>query len=182
MKIYTKTGDDGTTGLLGGGRVSKFDMRIESLGSLDELNATIGLTLAYDTMELERMLNQIQALLFEVGSELAVEKGYAGSPASLADYDILDLERDMDRMTDAMPPLTAFVLPGGTEVSARLHLARAICRRCERAIWELHQAKPVRPIITTYLNRLSDWLFVAARWANHVSGVADTIWHPRNEP
>jgi len=179
MRIYTKTGDDGTTGLLGGGRVSKHHARIAALGDLDELNAAIGLCMVGLSGELLNELTQIQNALFECGAEVAVGKDFAKAPASLSDEDVRALEKSMDKMTTVLPELTAFVLPGGSELAARLHMARAVCRRGERSLWALQASSGVRPIITTYLNRLSDWLFVVARWANHASGMADTTWIPR---
>jgi cob(I)alamin adenosyltransferase len=179
MKIYTKTGDDGTTGLLGGGRVAKYDARIEALGEIDEANAAVGLSLTLARGNLQAMLSDIQRTLFEVGSEVAVAKDFEAKPASLCDGDVVVLEESIDALSEEMPALESFILPGGSELAARLHYARVVCRRCERSLWRLAGEAELRPIIMTYLNRLSDWLFVAARWANFSQGVRDVEWHPR---
>ena len=181
MKIYTKTGDDGTTSLIGGSRVQKSDARIECYGTLDELNAAIGLAVVSADADTSTMLKQIQNELFVVGSHLAVEEG-TKPPASLPVLEesaIGRLEMQIDTATAALPPLRNFVLPGGCELSARLHVARTVCRRGERLVVKFAQDRPVSATILTYLNRLSDWLFVQARLANHNAGVPDILWTHR---
>ena len=180
MKIYTKTGDDGSTGLVGGQRVSKGDLRIDCYGTVDELNAAIGLAAGAADVTLTEKLRPVQNELFIIGSLLATPDGR--SPANvplpkLEDSSIARLESQIDAAEALLPPLHNFILPGGTELSCRLHLARTICRRAERAIVALAQAQQhVDLKIITYLNRLSDWLFVYARLANHLGGVADVVW------
>ena len=178
MKIYTKTGDDGTTGLVGGSRVSKADARIESYGTVDELNAAVGFAAVGAEGELLQNLRRVQADLLVIGSHLATP---AGSPhrAALPALDedmVLMLERSIDAATAKLPPLAHFILPGGSELAARLHLARTICRRAERLVVALPDDCGVPGSVVTYLNRLSDWLFVEARAANQAAGVADVIW------
>ncbi len=180
MKIYTRTGDDGTTGLLGSGRVGKDDPRIESYGTVDELNAVLGLARATGGLdpEADAMVARLQDDLFAVGAALAdpnpagrfhnaVGEGLAGR-----------LEAEIDRLEAGLPPLTQFILPGGSPAAAQLHLARTICRRAERLVVRLgHQPGGEVPAhLVAYLNRLSDFLFVLARAVNHRSGVGDVPW------
>jgi cob(I)alamin adenosyltransferase len=177
MKIYTKTGDDGTTGLIGGGRIDKSDPRIECTGSIDELNAALGLAVVGCPEELLRALGRIQNELFVIGSHIAApdEAGTVHLPI-FEESSIARLEMEIDSATQRLPPLRNFILPGGSETSARLHLARTICRRAERQLVRFSHDRPVVPMVLTYLNRLSDWLFVHARLANHISGLADVPW------
>jgi cob(I)alamin adenosyltransferase len=184
MKIYTKTGDNGSTGLIGGGRISKADPRLECYGTVDELNAVIGLAGAAGDSRIADvidLLQTVQADLFVIGSHLATPEN---SPhrASLPPLDgsmAARLESEIDAAESELPTLRNFILPGGTEVSARLHLARTICRRAERLLVAWTADHPMSPIIIVYLNRLSDWLFVQARLCNHRSGVADIPWKGR---
>jgi cob(I)alamin adenosyltransferase len=181
MKIYTKTGDDGTTGLLGGGavsRVPKSDARIECYGTVDELNAVIGWAAGVAGTELADALHAIQNELFVVGSHLAVADGAVAPPSlpPLEESAVARLEMQIDTATARLPALRNFILPGGCEPAARLHVARTVCRRAERQLVKFAQDRPVAAIILTYLNRLSDWLFVQARAANHDAGVADVPW------
>jgi cob(I)alamin adenosyltransferase len=181
MKIYTKTGDDGSTSLLGGSRVAKSDLRIECYGTVDELNAALGFAAVAADESNQGVLRQIQNELFVIGSQLAVANGanpQAGLP-SLEEAAISRLEMQIDAATAQLPPLRNFILPGGCELAARLHLARTICRRGERLIVGFAQDRPVPGIIITYLNRLGDWLFVQARLANQQANVADVIWDHR---
>ena len=181
MKIYTRTGDDGTTGLLGGARVQKSDARIDCYGNIDELNAAVGWAAVVSDAQIAEMLRIIQSELFAIGSALAVPDGET-PPASLPaieDAWITRLEAQIDEATSGLPPLRNFVLPGGTESATRLHLARTICRRAERRLVEFASAHAVSPVIVIYLNRLSDWLFVQARAANHRAGVADVLWREK---
>jgi len=179
MKIYTKTGDDGSTSLLGGSRVRKSDARIDCYGQIDELNAAIGwCVVAATASDLTEHLRAIQNELFVIGSHLAIAEG-APAPATLSPLDeshVGRLEMQIDAAVARLPALRNFILPGGSEIAARLHIARTICRRAERRLVHFAQDRPVAPIILTYLNRLSDWLFVAARLANQQAGVEDVLW------
>jgi cob(I)alamin adenosyltransferase len=183
MKIYTKSGDDGTTGLLGSGnrRVRKSDVRVDCYGLVDELNAFIGWSAVATPAEdpsLRDSLRAVQADLFVIGAQLAVADG-APPPSSLPALDesvVARLEMQIDAAVDGLPALRTFVLPGGSELAARLHVARTVCRRAERRLVQFAADRPVAPTILTYLNRLSDWLFVQARAANAAAGVADIPW------
>ena len=181
-KIYTKTGDDGTTGLGGGQRVPKDSLRIETFGTVDELNAQIGVALAHGlepslTAELTRVQNE----LFHLGSDLCVlesEKQRRPVPR-IEDKHVVALEIVMDRMTETLGPLTNFILPGGSAGAGQLHVARTVCRRAERLAVSLANEEPVGPFVIPYLNRLSDALFVMARWENRHRGVDDVTWNSR---
>ena len=181
MKIYTKTGDTGETGLFGGPRVAKDHRRVEAYGAVDELCAALGVARAQGALpELETLLAFVQEKLFTVGAELATPPGAkaravvpALSPASTA-----ELEAAIDRFESELPPLRHFYLPGGVPIAALLHLARAICRRAERRVVALHRETPLDPQVLAFLNRLSDFLFVAARVANHRAGAKETPWDP----
>jgi cob(I)alamin adenosyltransferase len=177
MKIYTKTGDQGATGLIGGQRVAKSDPRIECSGSIDELNAAIGLAAVTAPAELIARLRVVQNELFVIGSHVnCPDPSPPPIIPPMEEAAIGRLEMEMDAADEQLPPLRDFILPGGGETSARLHLARTICRRAERALVAFSQDRPISPIALTYLNRLSDWLFVQARWANRVAGISDVIW------
>ncbi len=182
MKIYTKTGDRGETGLFGGGRVPKDDARVEAYGAVDELNASLGMARALGPApEIDAELSRIQAELFAVGAELATPqeaRARSAIPGVRADW-AETLEQRMDRWDEELPALTAFILPGGSPVAAALHVARSTCRRAERRAVALSHAAPVDPNVIVYLNRLSDFLFEAARMANLRAGVAETTWQPR---
>lgn len=178
MRIYTRAGDDGTTQLLGPRRVSKDDQRVAAYGTVDELNATLGLALAQALDDdLRDELRQLQDDLFTVGSELSTVPGHE-SPAlpRVPVAWITRLEAWIDRHETSLPPLRAFILPGGTHGAATLHLARAVCRRAERETVHLARHEPVSQEILGYLNRLSDYLFVLSRIANHRAGVTDVPW------
>jgi cob(I)alamin adenosyltransferase len=178
MKIYTRTGDDGTTGLIGGSRVSKSDPRIECYGTVDELNAALGLAAVVEDSSMLPAIRQVQNELFILGSHLATD-GDAPANVSIPDLDesiIHRLELQIDAAESRLPPLRQFILPGGGESAARLHLARTICRRAERLLTAYAQDRPVPPLVLTYLNRLSDWLFVHARLANRIAGIEDIPW------
>jgi cob(I)alamin adenosyltransferase len=183
MKIYTKTGDRGETGLFGGARVSKAADRVETYGEIDELNATIGLARAAGLdAESDRFLALIQSQLFDLGAELACTPGKEaklGLPP-IADDDVEQIEAEIDRLDALLAPLTSFVMPGGTEGAARLHVARTTCRRAERRLVGLSATEDVREVLIRYVNRLSDYLFLAARNENHRAGVADVPWIGRN--
>jgi cob(I)alamin adenosyltransferase len=181
MKIYTKTGDDGSTGLFGGGRVPKSDPRIECYGTVDEMNATLGLAAAGGVPgagELVQALHAVQCDLFVIGAHLATpeDSPYRSSLPPLDQGMSTRLEGQIDAAESQLSPLRQFILPGGSETAARLHLARTICRRAERLLVSFAASHPVDPALLIYLNRLSDWLFVQARLANHRAGVADVPW------
>jgi cob(I)alamin adenosyltransferase len=181
MKIYTKTGDSGETSLFGGGRVGKDALRVAAYGEVDELNAAIGVALATAPADLEAaLLEGIQRDLFAVGGRLASPEPDR-SPAIarktvIPDDRIAALEAAIDRVDEQLPQLKAFILPGGALKAAHLHQARTVCRRAERAIVALHWADPVPGEILSYVNRLSDLLFMLARLANHRAKIADRTW------
>lgn len=181
MKIYTKTGDDGTTGLFGGGRVKKASSRVEAYGTVDELNATVGIARATKLDPLaEDILAQVQVDLFTLGAELATVPGKEEklSMQLLDDEDAQRLEHAIDEAEKDLAPLRSFVLPGGSPQAAALHLSRTVCRRAERALFAIDDT-PARGATVIYLNRLSDLLFTLARHANHKAGVPDVPWVPR---
>jgi cob(I)alamin adenosyltransferase len=181
MKLYTKTGDDGTTGLFGGARVHKASARVDAYGTVDETNATIGLARSTGLApEVDAVLAKVQEDLFVLGAELACVPGREAklNMPLLADADVERLEHAIDDADAAAPPLKTFVLPGGAPQAASLHLARTVCRRAERAVLAIDDG-PARRQPAIYLNRLSDLLFALARSANVTAGVADVPWHPR---
>lgn len=177
MKIYTRTGDAGQTGLLGGKRVSKDHMRVSAYGEVDELNAAIGVCASESACgtELALQLEWIQGRLFVLGSELA-DPGSGSSHPALAAEDSSRLEEWIDRADEQLPPLRNFILPGGSPLGARLHLVRAISRRAERAVVALSHAESVSSEALVFTNRLSDYLFAAARLANVMAGVSEIPW------
>ena len=182
MKIYTRTGDDGTTGLLGGRRVRKSDPRIDCYGTVDELNAVVGVAAAVAPPALAAQLRAVQNDLFVLGSHLAVpaDRSPGAVPLPALDESVTArLESEIDAAEADLPPLRQFILPGGSEASARLHFARTVCRRAERSAAALAEQSPVPPLVVRYLNRLSDWLFVMARSANRSAGVDDVPWEHR---
>ena len=181
MKIYTKTGDTGDTGLFGGGRVPKDHVRVAAYGDVDELNSVIGLARATDPVEFEdALLESIQRDLFSIGGHLATpdpEKvRKALEKASLSADRVLEFERAIDAADRELPALTAFVLPAGTPKAATLHVARTVCRRAERQVVHLAAQETVPELFVVYLNRLSDLLFTLARLANHRAGIGDVTW------
>ena len=187
-RIYTRTGDDGTTALVGGERVQKDDLRIEAYGTVDELNAVLGMVRDHNQRfgkdeaaraELETLLSGIQGKLFDLGSSLAtrLESRYPGQPIIVAD-DTAALEAALDRMNAELAPLKSFVLPGGGPVASVLHLARTVCRRAERRVLSLARQDALDPEDLKYLNRLSDLLFVASRWVAHRHGEPEPLWQP----
>ena len=178
MKIYTRTGDDGTTGLLGKDRVPKHDARVEAYGSVDELNSVLGVAHAHDTTKsFGELIPTLQTACFQVGAELATtDASLLTKLVLVTDDDILALEREIDRLEADLAPLTRFVLPGGTLLAATLHHARTVCRRAERRVTALSVQEPVNPRVVRWLNRVADLLFVMARWANHRAGVPDQTW------
>ena len=201
MKIYTRTGDDGTTGLFGGGRVSKNAPRIRACGALDELNASIGVARAAlpgsgeecpgpagrptgADADLEALLARIQANLFDVGAELASPPGAKASAhvRGATREDVRTLEEAIDQFEKELEPLRQFVLPGGSPFAARIHLARSVCRRAEREIVALGESEPVGAPVLAFMNRLSDLLFVVARAANSRAGRHELKWTARGGP
>ncbi len=178
MKIYTKTGDLGDTGLFGGRRVPKHNLRIEAYGTVDETNAVLGLAATRCTdSELSEAIQRVQSELFSVGADLATPLDVQSDYIVRVDEAIIQhLETEIDAWEETLPPLRQFILPGGSEAGAGLHFARTVCRRAERAVVALSQAEELNPTVLRYLNRLSDWLFILARIANQRSGIEETIW------
>ena len=179
FKIYTKTGDDGSTGLVGGTRVKKYNVRLEAYGTVDELNAAIGVILSHGMPDnLGEMLIEIQNKLFNIGSRLASdEKGNAVTEKlSITEKHISFLENAIDEMEKGLPELTHFILPGGDWAAAQCHVARTVCRRAERRILEFADSETVQPEIIKYINRLSDFLFVLARKLSAISGIEEKPW------
>jgi len=182
VKLYTKTGDAGETGLFGGARVSKASARVGSYGAVDELNAAVGVARAHGLPAgIDEVLTRVQVDLFTLGAELATVPGKERNIgiALLDDADVARLEGAIDASEAALEPLKTFVLPGGSIAAAHLHVARTVCRRAEREVVALTATEPVREVVTVYLNRLSDLLFSLARQANQLAGVADVPWTPR---
>ena len=180
MKIYTKTGDAGETGLFGGRRVSKSDLRVDAYGCVDELNAVVGVLMAYLSKKQKstlQLLEKVQNNLFVVGSLLASDPEKPMPLfADITEVDILDLEKAIDSMEKTLPPLKNFILPGGTKPAAYAHLARTVCRRAERVVVALSLLSEVKPILITYLNRLSDYFFVLSRFVLAEKGKKEIIW------
>ena len=181
MKIYTKTGDSGDTGLFGGGRVQKDDPRVEAYGDVDELNAVIGLARAMEPMpRIDEILVPMQRDLFSIGALLAtpdrdkMEKHL--SKASIDDRRITGLEQAIDDCEAELEPLKAFIIPGGSRKGAVLHVARTVCRRAERRVVSLQRDEEIPPLVVIYLNRLSDLLFMLARVANVRAGAGEVTW------
>ncbi len=184
-RIYTGIGDDGSTRLGDGTRVSKSAARLEAYGTVDELSASLGVVLATGPASpLVEPLSQCQADLFRAGAELSTPPG-PRRPAGLPIIEkrhVAALERTIDRFEADLPALTAFILPGGTPAAAALHLARTVCRRAERAVVRLLASEPFETHVVVYLNRLSDALFVFARYDNHLAGVTETAWEADGPP
>jgi cob(I)alamin adenosyltransferase len=183
VKIYTKRGDDGETDLFGGVRVGKESDRVEAYGAVDELNALLGACVAASPHEdLRNAMQEIQRRLFDLGAYLAspAEASTGKTPASVPlDADIAELENHIDALESELEPLKRFVLPGGTQASASIHVARTVCRRAERRVLALHRVEPVEAVALRFLNRLSDLLFVMARVENRRAGVPDVEWEAR---
>lgn len=181
MKIYTKTGDDGTTSLYSGGRVVKTHLRVEAYGTVDELSAAIGVARAQKAAsQTAEWLAEIQNQLFRLGADLATPADAASQHVVRIDADAIEwLETKIDHMSGELPELKAFILPGGSTVAAQLHVARTVCRRAERDAVKLGQNEPIGDFVVQYLNRLSDFLFTLARWENHQAGISEEEWSPR---
>jgi len=178
LKIYTKTGDDGTTGIQGGRRVSKSDPRIQAYGAIDEANSILGIVLTHELdLDLRTLLVQIQNDLFVAGSDLS-NPDLANQKNRIAEPTIYNLESHIDRFESELAPLTNFILPGGSKIAAFLHQARTVTRRAETITVELSKREQLNPLCQKYLNRLSDLLFVMARVANKRSNTSDVLWKP----
>lgn len=177
FKIYTKTGDKGETGLVGGSRVPKYHQRIEAYGTIDELNAVLGLVVAHaKDSELNTLLQRIQSYLFTIGSHLAADEKNKMALPNLSKEETNLLENWIDKADEILPPLKNFILPGGEIAASYAHLARTVCRRAERRIVELSTQYEVDDEIIVYVNRLSDFLFIVARKLNHDAGTEDVKW------
>ena len=176
-KIYTRSGDDGTTGLGDGARLPKHGARIEALGAIDELNSQLGLLLTEPGLPaaMQTLLTRIQHELFELGGELSIPN-YTRITLEM----VTQLERELDALNDRLPPLQEFILPGGSRAAALCHVARAVCRRAERRLAALARQEAVSPAALIYINRLSDLLFVLCRALNQALGVPDVLWVPRD--
>jgi len=174
-KIYTRTGDDSTTGLGDGSRVPKNSARIEAIGDVDELNSHLGLLLVEPDLPqgMRASLTRIQHELFELGGELSIPN-YVRMSGEM----VTRLEQELDELNETLPPLKEFILPGGSRPAAQCHVARAVCRRAERSVTTLAQAEPIGPAALHYLNRLSDLLFVMCRAINRELGHPDAMWKP----
>jgi cob(I)alamin adenosyltransferase len=178
-RIYTRGGDRGETSLGDGSRVSKLDPRIRAFGTVDELNSQLGVVLAGVLPdELRPVLERVQNELFDAGADLSVPWAGDDDRLRIAQAQVDALERDCDRFNAGLPELRSFVLPGGTEAAARLHVARTVCRRAEREALLAAQEVDVHPLVLVYLNRLSDLLFILARTANAAAGAAEPLWKP----
>lgn len=181
MKVYTKTGDEGTTALFGGKRVSKSDLRIESYGTIDEVNSWVGVLRDQEVNKIRQaVLNEIQDRLFTVGSILAVEPGNTKVKVPhLSPDDVTFLEKEIDNMETKLEPMKVFVLPGGHPSVSFGHVTRTVCRRAERLVIALHTQEPLDPLVIKYLNRLSDYFFVLCRTMTAELKAPETPWKPR---
>jgi cob(I)alamin adenosyltransferase len=181
-KIYTKTGDAGETALGNGARVAKHSLRVSAYGTVDETNATVGLARLHAQGEMAEALKRISNDLFDLGADLCtpdrhLDATLSYTPLRMIEGQVIRLEREIDAMNDLLTPLRSFILPGGSPLAAHLHLCRTVCRRAERLVVEAATMEDVNPEAVRYLNRLSDWFFVAARIAND-EGRADVLWVP----
>ncbi len=186
MKIYTKTGDNGSSGLYGGQRLPKNHARFEASGTIDELNAQLGYALSLLTAAapncdptVKQLLQQTQYYLFDIGAHLATPYAAEAIPANLPKLPttmVSELEQSIDKLAAVLPPLENFILPTGTPLASALHVARTVCRRAERTVVALAVTDNVAPVQLQYLNRLSDWLFMVARYFNHLAGQPESLW------
>lgn len=182
MKVYTRTGDDGTTALFGGQRIPKYALRIESYGTVDELNTAMGMLVqAVEDASLHPFLRTIQSRLFDVGAHLAAVPDKKLKLPIIGENLIDDLENEMDRMDAELEPLRHFVLPGSGEANARAHVCRAVCRRAERLVVLLNKEEGVEDILVRYLNRLSDYFFVLSRYLSMQRGDEEIKWIPQKQ-
>lgn len=182
MKVYTKTGDDGKTSLMGGKRIAKNSLRIKAYGDVDELNSLLGIILSYDLdkKNLGKIM-RIQKELFVLGTDLATPNEVRFKVPRITPSYIKRLEKEIDQMTKGLSSLKNFVLPGGGKIGSNLHLARAVSRRAERSIVELSGDEKINKNALVYINRLSDWLFTMARYINKVEGKKETVWLGRRD-
>ena len=184
MKVYTRTGDAGTTSLVGGTRVAKTDMRLEAYGTVDELNSFIGLLCTrqpiIDNPEILSTLHSVQSRLFDIGAYLATDNSTNPQlqPSGLSESDITHLEQSIDTMTAVLPPLTSFILPGGCTAACYAHLCRTVCRRAERRVLALEPEITVAQIVVKFINRLSDYFFTLSRYVNLLTSNSETPWIP----
>ncbi|WP_159517467.1 cob(I)yrinic acid a,c-diamide adenosyltransferase [Sunxiuqinia indica] len=179
VRVYTKTGDDGTTGLIGGARVKKYNIRLESYGTVDELNSHVGLIVAMDIDEkAKEVLKHIQCVLFTIGAQLATDDSVSEFKKQIPckTEDIEMLEKEMDQMFEVLPKLNSFILPGGSIAAAHTQIARTVCRRAERRIIELSEQNEVNKNLVKFINRLSDYLFVLGRKISFDENVPETQW------
>ena len=178
MKIYTRTGDDGTTSLFSGGRVPKHHLRVEGYGTIDELNSLLGVVRAHQpSSQTDDFLVRLQHQLFNLGADLATPLDAPTRHVVRMDAEtIVWLEQSVDQLTDELPMLTYFILPGGSLAAAQIHVARTVCRRAERLVTELSQHEAIGNHVLPYLNRLSDFLFTLARWENLQAGLSEERW------
>jgi len=181
VKIYTKTGDRGTTSLFGGTRVAKHSTRVECIGYVDELNALLGIVLLDSGAQISKKLLRIQGELFALGADLATPAGVKVKVPRVKRSFVTRLEKEIDQMDRNLPKLKNFILPGGSACGAKLHLARATARRAERAIVVLADEEKINEAILSYINRLSDWLFVLARYVNKLENFPERIWKGRSK-
>ncbi|MDX2138556.1 MAG: cob(I)yrinic acid a,c-diamide adenosyltransferase [Chloroflexota bacterium] len=183
MKIYTKTGDDGSTSLFSGGRVPKYHLRVEAYGTVDELNSILGVTRALKpSVATDSYLERIQHQLFHLGADLATPLDTKSSYVVRVNAEqVVWLEQSIDALTAELPPLTAFILPGGSASASQIHIARTVCRRVERLVTQLSENEAIGEHVLPYLNRLSDFFFTLARWENQQAGVADVLWSGKGE-
>lgn len=185
MKIYTRTGDKGTTALFGSGRVPKTHPRIEAYGTVDEINSIVGMARSHLTESpnadrIDAYLQELQTELFTLGADLATPPNTKARVARIQDEDVARLERRIDELEVDLSPLKKFILPGGSPAAAALHVARTTCRRAERLLLRAAESEEISPPAPVYLNRLSDYLFVLARWVNRAEGVDETTWDAKS--
>lgn len=181
MKIYTKTGDSGTTSLVGGSRIAKNDIRLEAYGTVDELNSWLGMILSFGIADepTARFVRTVQNRLFDLGCALATELDSKWKPAAIGDGDVQAVEAEIDRMDAQLPRHDKFILPDGTQAACSAHVARTVCRRAERIMIAIPvDTYPGQKNCLKYVNRLSDWLFVLARYLNYTAGHAESYWQP----
>jgi len=182
FRIYTKTGDKGETALFGGRRVPKSHLRVDAYGTVDELNSFIGLLCdSLENQEIKNLLQQVQHRLFTIGAHLASDPAKSLAPPDMESGDIQALEQAMDDMDEHLPDLKNFILPGGHPAASLCHICRTVCRRAERLVVALHLSDPVDERVLQYLNRLSDYFFVLARYLVHDAGAAEIVWNPRKK-
>ena len=177
-KVYTRTGDSGKTSLVGGTRVAKNEVRLEAYGTIDELNAHVGVLSSYLTKEEDiAFVQRMQHVLFDLGGYLATDVTTTTPPCGVTEANVQDLEHEIDRIDEIVPPLKAFVLPGGSRGAAIAHVCRTVCRRAERRILTLGEIAPIDELLLAYVNRLSDYLFVLSRKINFDEGKEEFFWN-----